>query len=154
MHKTRILIAVLALALVGCGSDPRPAPVQDPSPTTASPDDVTDVDWMLTASSVNGEPLPNPDTHPITLRFENGRMVGTSACNNYGADTVLAADGTIDVGMAMSTMMACEPREVMVAETAYHNALPGLERWALDGDELVLTGPDVELRFSPTGDGA
>ncbi len=55
------------------------------------------------------------------------------------------------------TEMACqEPR--MAAEEAYLDALPAVETWARpSGDELLLTGPGRELRFTalppvPTAD--
>ena len=46
------------------------------------------------------------------------------------------------------TEMACEP-DVMAAETAYLGALGPADTVARDGADLVLTGDDVRLRFSP-----
>ena len=76
-------------------------------------------------------------------------MGGTSACNSYGGPFVL--DGaSISVGDLVSTLMMCAP-EVMTVEVPYVAALSEVDSVAFDGDELVLTGPEIELRYSPIG---
>ncbi len=61
----------------------------------------------------------------------------------YGG--IQLTDGTVE-GQIAGTMMACEG-EQGTAEQAYFAALGDADAYEIDGDELVLTGPDVELRF-------
>ena len=44
--------------------------------------------------------------------------------------------------------MLCHPAEVMASEAAYIFAIQRIDLAALDGEVLVLTGPEVELRFA------
>jgi heat shock protein HslJ len=72
---------------------------------------------------------------------------GTSACNQYGGQFIL--DGSeISIGDLYSTMMMCTP-EVMAVEIPYTAALSAVDTVVMDGDELVMTGPGIELRFAP-----
>ncbi len=72
--------------------------------------------WTLT-SFIAGEDVQSPiQNTTITAYFENGSINGNAGCNNYfGGYTV---DGNeINISKALgSTMMYCEPEEVMQQE--------------------------------------
>ena len=111
----------------------------------------TDLDgsWRLTAATHNGANLVLVDTHPITLDLDGDEARGISACNNYFG-TVDAATETAAVtfGGLGRTEMACTPASVMDLEQAYLAALGAVESAARAGDQLTLSGADLELRFA------
>ena len=74
-------------------------------------------------------------------------MGGTAACNSYGGRLRVEA-GRLEIGELGMTAMACAD-DVMAAEAAYTRALDRVDGLRRDGEELVLVGPDVELRFEP-----
>lgn len=103
-------------------------------------------DWGL----VEGRPddLAPLDDHPVTLTLEADRLGGTAACNSYGAP--VSWDGRawrLEEGVS-STAMGCEP-EVQALEQAFLGAVAEVRHVGLDGDHLVVSGDDFELRFEP-----
>lgn len=165
------MIAVAAVALAACGDGSTGSPPDatgdtGPSTTIASPTS-TDADtddgagevtgpldgaWVATAGTVDGTPVTLIDTHDITLNVTTAadpataEVGGTAACNHYGG-TAEVGDGTIAFGAMMSTEMACEPFEAMELEQLYLRSLLDVTSYAVAGDTLTLTGPDVEWRF-------
>lgn len=128
--KRLILLAIAAAVAAAC--------------TNSSELDITGA-WALAEGEAGGVPIAIVDTHPITL--DVGESLGGSAgCNTYGAEYDLVGSELV-VTAPFSTMMACEPAEVMDAETAYLNALGLVDTAAIEDGQLVLTGPDVALRF-------
>ncbi len=124
----RVLIAVAVLGLAACGDDSGSS--ADPAGT-----------WTLTSGSGD---VPVLDDHPTTLVVaEDGAGSGQATCNVYGG---LHAHRRHRRGTIAGTMMACEG-EQGTAEQAYFAALGDADAYEIDGDELVITGPDVELRF-------
>lgn len=98
-------------------------------------------DWRLV--SLNGAAAPARAT--LDLR-EPGRAAGQAPCNRWfatrGGD--LPAFTLTQIG---ATRMACPD---LAAESAYLAALAAVTGAALDGDALVLGGPDgAALRFLP-----
>jgi heat shock protein HslJ len=111
--------------------------------------------WQLTSGSVDGQPIPIVDSHPITLSIGLDAVGGTAACNSY------FYAGSLPVGEGFGfgvTEMACSPLEVMESEAAYLSALARVEMGAAeDGLLLVGQGGEVELHFKvlepvPTAD--
>lgn len=111
-----------------------------------------DSEWLLTHGTVDGDDLVLIDTHPVTIGVRQNTIGGTAACNSYFADPGM--DGFLFGGIG-STEMACFPPETMDLEFAYLTALARTTHAATDGDDVVLTGDGVTLRFSaiaPTPD--
>ena len=104
-------------------------------------------EWELVSGTSAGAPLPQPEGGRATLTFDGDGAGGQSFCNHYSSTYTLDGDALRFDGIG-GTEMACEP-EIMAAETAYVTALAAVTRIARDGDDLLLTGDDVELRFSP-----
>jgi heat shock protein HslJ len=103
--------------------------------------------WQLVSGSVDGQALPLIDGSPVTLNVTGTEIGGTSACNSYGGQFIL--DGSsISIGDLVTTLMMCTP-EVMEVEIPYTAALSEVDTVAFDGDQLVMTGAGIELRFSP-----
>ena len=118
--------------------------------SSASPADIDITgNWQLVSGSVDGQAIPSLDGSPVTFDVTGTQIGGTSGCNSYGGQMVL--DGSsISIGDLTSTAMMCTP-EAMAVEIPYTSALPEVDTVSLDGDELVLTGPGIELRFALTG---
>jgi len=137
MKRAIALVAVLATVLTAC-ADPGEEGASDP--TTES--------WVLEAGTLNGADLPVVADHPITLVFdtEAGTAGGTSACNQYFGSYTLSGN-ELTFGDMGQTMMACMPEEVMESETAYLEALALVELFTVEGNELNLSGVDVDLLF-------
>lgn len=102
--------------------------------------------WQLTSGTVDGEPIPILDSHPITIVFDGEQVSGTASCNGYGGTYDLSGSA-ISFGDLAMTEMACDPPETMEAEARYAQGLMAATTVAIDGD-LILTGPDVELIFT------
>jgi heat shock protein HslJ len=135
------LAAILALLLVACGGGQGAAP---PS-SSAVPFDPTGA-WELQRGTAGDVAIPIVEDHRITLEVTGSRVGGTAACNSYGGRLV-ARDGGLDIVELGMTAMACVDEGVMDSEAAYVGALEAVDAMAMDGEELVLRGPEVELRF-------
>ena len=135
--KILTLIPALLLVLVtACGDEQSPG--ADPFGTTT---------WELASGSADGTALGLIAGHPITLKVDNGQVGGTSACNSYGGDLTVDG-GVVTIGPAIMTEMYCVDEGVMDLESAYHAILARINRVALEGNDLVLGGTGVELRFT------
>ncbi len=141
-----IYILVLALlALIACsGDETSEDETGGPSPTG---------DWTLVEGTFEGAEIPVVAGADVTLTIDpaEGTLGGTSACNQYFTSGTIA-DGVVTVDEAIgSTMMMCADPAVMESEQRYLAALPTVTTAEMDGDNLVLTGPDARLEFSPAG---
>ena len=134
---SRALLVLAAVLLVaGCAERARPSTVAEVVGA-----------WFLAEGSADGEPLPQPAGARATLDVAADTLGGRSFCNHYSSTYRLDGDALVIDGLG-GTEMACEP-DVMAAETAYLSALGRADTVAHDGDDLVLTGDGVRLRFSP-----
>ena len=129
-------IAVTGLLLAACGA----ARVG----TEASSMDGA---WQLESGTLDGAPVPIEPGHRITFVAAGSGFSGTAACNGYGGLFAVEA-WALSVEQLNITEMLCHPTEVMASEAAYIFAIQRVDLAAVDGDVLVLTGPEVELRFA------
>lgn len=129
--KTIGFLALLTLLTVAClGSDFA---------------DSVEGSWQLSAGTLDGDPIPVIDSHPITITFQDDQVGGTASCNSYGG-TYEMDGSTISFSNLAMTEMACMPEETMVAEQMYGTALTMVDTVTLD-ESLVLSGPGAELTF-------
>ena len=136
----RFALLAAALMLTACGSvgSPSSDASEDPFDPQGS--------WELISGSVDGAEIPIVDDNPITLTIEGAEIGGTAACNSYGG-RLTVIDGRLEIRDLGMTAMGCE-EPLMAAEAAYTAALAGVESIGGEGGELVLSGPNIELRFS------
>lgn len=114
--------------------------------------------WRLTAATdAAGQPLasffPTPDQR-LGLQFAEGRVGVTGSCNRLSAAYQLPEPARLQLGQAMSTMMACPP-PLAAADAAFGKFLQGSLQVALEGDatapRLRLTAADgTALAFDGT----
>jgi len=124
----RVAWVVLVLGLVGCAS---PA------------DSSVEGSWTLTAATDATGSLSLDPTHPVTLEIGE-QTGGIAACNSYSA--TYEGDRFTQISQ---TEMGCEPASVMEIESRYLAALAATTAVEA-GTRLTLTGPGIELTFTPT----
>ena len=91
-----------------------------------------------------GNRLPAADGFlvDVSIRFEAGRISGSTGCNRYTGSCAVG-EGTLDVGSIGTTMMACPPA-VMEVEADVFARLGRSTRWELEPDARTLTLLDQE----------
>ena len=127
--------------LSGCCRVPAPGAAGGPPPAQ-----LEGAAWQL-------KELPGPQsaalgqlTRPVTIRFDSGRLSGFAGCNNFSGGYTLDGD-QLKIGPVASTQMAC-PEPGSSIESAFHAALSGTLRYAVDGDDLsATTASGATLRF-------
>jgi heat shock protein HslJ len=83
--------------------------------------------------------------HAITFEFDTeGNIAGDASCNRFGGTCTIEGN-TMKIGPLRSTRRACEP-EIMQQEHKFLALLGAATTWAMDGDELVLTAPEGEIK--------
>lgn len=133
MRRSLVLLAGLAAIVAACGGADTPG-AADLAGT-----------WVLTSSTTPDGPVDAPDDARVDLRFEDGRIGGTAACNSYFADVAVDGGSITVTGLGQTEMGCDEPR--MRAEQTYLSALAQVTEVARDGRTLTLGGPGVELVF-------
>ena len=131
---------VLAACLAACASTP---------PTTTADLEGFEGEWVLGRGTVAGESVVPPDDRPITVTIEGSDIHGDAGCNNYHASVVRRGDALAlaDDGPASSVML-CSDAGLMAREEVYLHALSGLRQITMDGDEMVIIGEEISLRFT------
>lgn len=84
---------------------------------------------------------------PTLVIAADGRISGRAPCNRFFAESRIRGS-KIKLFEFGSTRMGC-PDEVMRAEQEYLDSLQLVEKWQIEGGELVMTGKKlmVALRF-------
>jgi heat shock protein HslJ len=149
MQRTILTNLALMVLLAACGA------AQNPSAPDASGGAVVG-DWVLTGGSIDGVDAPVLEDHRITMTITGSHVGGTAACNTYGGEIAMRADG-LHFDNLFQTEMACVDQAAMAAEAAYMAALARVREIVRDGEELVARGDGVDLRFEalpppPTAD--
>jgi heat shock protein HslJ len=154
-----VIVAVGALALccaLGVGGyfvaqnlQPTPTPTSTPAPTgtppptstptpiptqTPIPEPLENTNWKL--DSLAGE-APLAET-TITLRLVDGKVGGSSGCNQYGGEYKVDED-TLSFGNIISTLIAClTPDGVMAQEQKYLKLLKSASRYQIVAQRLEI----------------
>lgn len=138
----RVAPAFLALILAACGSTGT-----TPGPSASGEADPTGP-WQLVTATVDGQALALLKDHPVTAIIDASTIGGRSACNEYGGRIEIAGDG-IRIEELGGTAMGCAPDGVMTLEQSYLAAVGRVRTIGVIGDQLVLRGEGVDLRFDP-----
>lgn len=105
-----------------------------------------DGEWQLQAGTNQGQPIPIVAGSRLTLNIDGTQVGGSAACNTYGG-TIQSNGDSIVISALSMTEMACQ-ENLMASEAAYLAALPRVTAAARDGNSLILSGPQVELRYA------
>ncbi|MDX9864210.1 MAG: META domain-containing protein [Anaerolineaceae bacterium] len=119
------------------------------------PDSLQNTKWVASGIFVDGEMTTNPLDSKITAQFEDGRISGQSACNQYSADYTLEENNSINFSASMSTLMACEPA-VNQREQEFLTALQAVTRYRMDENtlELLDANGDVQIAWQTRAEAA
>jgi heat shock protein HslJ len=141
MKPTRGIVALLALALAGCGGSQ--AKQQTSSPTSVLVDPLAGHTFSAAEATVDGAPrrlLPGAE---LTFTVHQ-TLDATGGCNQFGGP-VTTSDGRLEIPEGSSqTLMACEG-EAEKQDAWLRDLLEAGPDWRLDGDRLVLTDAETEL---------
>lgn len=104
--------------------------------------------WTLIAFGTEHMIAFSPAEQTVNAQFVDGRMSGVNGCNNYSADYTVV-DGQLQLGQAISTLMAC-PESAMDVEQAFMSALSSAGSFAIDGNLLTIVYAAGQLTFQGT----
>lgn len=105
------------------------------------------VRWVLVSYlNAAGETVTALADREVTAEFgPDGRVAGNGGCNRYFASYTVDG-GNLTIGQAGSTMMACEPVEIMEQEAAFLAALGSAAAWHVEGEQLhILNAADETI---------
>ena len=153
MKKMFVILSVLAalLALVACnpsgGQEPIAADATEPATTDAATEEeaimedsmLQGVRWVLVSYlNAAGETAEALADREVTAEFNaDGQLGGSGGCNRYFASYTVDGDA-LTISQAGSTMMACQPDEVMQQETQFLTVLTTAAGWRVEGDQLHI----------------
>lgn len=140
----RGLAAAVVVGLLAAGCEPERA-FRNPQPAEAVGNFVGS--WRLVEGRGPDGEIAILGRYPITLELRRKSFGGVAACNDYGARLRMNALHFEARGLA-ANQMGCLPH-VNQAETKYFAAIMAVESAALEGKQLVLSGPDARLTFEP-----
>ncbi len=122
-----VALGVLAVVLPGAAQE-KPAATRHP---------LEGPGWRLTGMPGKDAAALAALPRPVRVRFERGRVTGSSGCNNVMGGYTL--DGNrLTLGPLAGSMMAC-PEPGMSIENAFKAAFAGTLRYSIKGDRLSLT---------------
>ena len=100
---------------------------------------LTGVRWVLESyANSAGETTEALADSEVAAEFgSDGRVAGSAGCNQYFA-TYTVDGNALTISQAGSTMMACEPVEVMQQEADYLAALQSAATFTIDGEQLTI----------------
>ena len=129
--KIITLITFLTIQLSACGN--------------VGGDPLDGTSWELTAISKH---TPVEGSH-LTLAFEDGQVSGNSGCNSFGGEYDAKGD-RLEIGMLMSTLMACAEPAMMEQETEFMRMLGDAQRFEIaDGQLQIFWSAHEALTFVP-----
>jgi heat shock protein HslJ len=112
------------------------------------PADLDQIDgtWLLLMGSVDGRQVPIPEKTRTTIAFVGDEFGGQAACNTYGGH-MQPVGNLLTIGQIEQTLMACAG-ERLDSERTFMTGLRRVTAIWFDGDELVLTGTRIQMRFT------
>lgn len=147
--QLRIAVAsALVLGITACAlQDPNLTPASSAPayvPTNAAPpafggsaSELSGPTWQWQRTqAADGKLVAAAAPERYTLRFEAGGRVLLQADCNRGSGSYEVSGGSMKMGPAMLTRMACPPDS---QDSLFAAALAGVTRYAINGDDLTLT---------------
>ncbi|MGW6931033.1 META domain-containing protein [Lentzea sp. NPDC054927] len=131
----RVLVAVIALLVTGCGT----------ASTGTGGGDVKGKVFSSTSVTEQGKPRALVDGTKVELRFtDDGRLIANAGCNMMQGPVSLA-DGKLTVTDLSTTDMACPEPGLHQQDEWLGKLLSAAPSWRMDGANLVITGSDAEI---------
>ena len=109
-------------------------------------DGLLDREWKLGSLVVDGAEVALEEDVSTTIQFAaDGMYSGSGGCNRYSGSYTREGN-TLSLGVAASTLMACETG--MDQEAAFFSALPQVAVYELTADGLRLSSADGDTTLS------
>jgi heat shock protein HslJ len=111
--------------------------------------DIEDIDWTLVSYGDQNNPTPIYPQTPsdITTRFSGGDITGSAGCNNYFG-TYSSPGNSLSITIDGTTMMLCNPPEVMNQESTFISALEAAQAYQIMGNKLKISYVGGVLTFT------
>lgn len=150
MKKLLIVVVILAVCFVGCGSTGSSSTAASAVNLTSFAD-ATGKEWKLVEVYVENSPFSKKviyDRNDLrkekiektyTLNFTLEMISGTGAPNTYSAPYTRGEGKAIEVQLIRSTMMAPITQPEKLQEFVYFGYLQKAYEWGLEGGKLVIT---------------
>ena len=104
--------------------------------------------WRATGiNNGRGGVVSDNNTHLTSVRFENGKIQGKAACNQYSASYTLQ-EQQISIGPVQTTRKFCSEEGVMEQEAQFLDALSLVSRYELMADRLNFRDQNGSLLAS------
>src|SRR5699024_4918836 len=105
-------------------------------------------DWVLVSGHAPDGQIEIVPGHEPSITVHGFEVSGHTGCNQFG---LAEEDEERDEWPTefFSTLMACEPPEVMEQESLFLDAMGQITDVQASDEELILSGPETELRFEP-----
>lgn len=143
---TPALLAVLLLALAGCGGSTFLG--SDTADGRSGSDARTDPMGAWVLDVARSDITFPPGTSAAMLVREDGTVSGTSPCNGWGGQVATTADGSWSLRQFSTETAGCEA-PWQQAQGALYSALQAATSWEVTGDgTLVLTDGSAVLVFA------
>jgi heat shock protein HslJ len=114
----------------------------------AQPTDLAGTSWTVIAyNNGQGGIVSTLSGTTLTAEFSaEGQLGGSAGCNQYNASYETDGSGTLTIGAAISTRMACtEPEGVLEQEAQFLEALATVATYRMEGNQLELRTADGEI---------
>lgn len=120
------ILAIVAIILTACGSQNMEELLVGKS-------------WQLLSMGAEASPeaiLPDSEIN-LEFDFESNKIAGVAGCNNYFAGFELNED-EMSTSVPGSTMMYCEPEELMAQEAAFLVAIEQAHHLSIENGQLII----------------
>jgi heat shock protein HslJ len=117
--------------------------------SVGAPADIENIDWTLVSYGNPNNPKPVLPATPndITASFSGGSISGSAGCNSYfGSYQILGNSLTITIDG--TTLMLCNPPEIMDQESTFISALEAAQSYQLLGNKLKIAYGGGVLTFT------
>lgn len=135
-----LILLIVVIALSAC------SPAQPGSPSSS----LDGTQWNLIGFGSPDALTPPVENSHLTLDFADGQVSGSAGCNGYGASFTLEGD-TISFSTEgfMTTLMFCEPAELMDQETKFLAWMQKAQTVEFAGTQLIIHTSEGDLTFDP-----
>jgi len=107
--------------------------------------------WQLVSMGKANTPSPVIAGSTLTLEFRpDGSLGGSAGCNSFSGPYQVQGN-TLNIGVLVSTLMACVDEGLMQQETRYLAALQGADSFEIRNNQLVIwyEAGQAQLFFIP-----
>jgi heat shock protein HslJ len=139
MKKYILILMLICLAVSAC------SPAEESRSLVGS--------WRLTSYGPVDSTAPAvPDVEASVTFNEDGTVVGSTGCNEFGGDYTVKGD-QITFGQIVSTLVLC-PELQMAQEEAMYQVLMETASFSVEGDTLTIIKNDTVLVLTAVASGS